>query len=157
MDLSVYWWGRFFNSWLTSTKLFVWRNIWPDGLLLKEHWFLVFFLANQTKEQSLSRKNLIDFVFARSCDLYRPLFASLVTEFPHYRGRQQPDISGRDVLRESLARMSVRTRWQQYAVLIKQATVHCVAGIDVLGDRVQHEIARHNDFGVTGRQTLLAS
>jgi len=38
-------------------------------------------------------------------------------------------------------------RWaggQQEAVLVKQPTVHGVAGVDVLGDRVLHEVAGRN-------------
>ena len=54
--------------------------------------------------------------------------------------RNQPDGAGRHGLAEALADITVWTGGQQQAVLVEQAPVHGVAGIDVLGDRVLHEV-----------------
>ena len=43
-------------------------------------------------------------------------------------------------LAQPLADISVRSGWQQQAVLIEQPPVHGVAGVDVLGDREIHEV-----------------
>src|SRR5208283_1463956 len=59
--------------------------------------------------------------------------------------RDQARGAGRDGLAEALTNITVWTGRQQQSVLVEQPPIHRVAGVNVLGDRVLHEIDGSND------------
>ena len=89
------------------------------------------------------RRVLEDHLDAIDLDFFDLLFDEPVR-------RDQPHRAGRHGLAEALTDVTVRTGGQQQAVLVKQPPVHGVAGIDVLGDRVLHEVAGGDDGDLPG-------
>ena len=60
--------------------------------------------------------------------------------------RDQAEVASGDGHGQSLAGVPVGAGRQENAVLVEQPPTHGVAGVDVLGDRVLHEIARRDDL-----------
>ena len=70
-------------------------------------------------------------------------------------GAISPMVPAEIALAQALADVAVGADGQQQAVLVEQPPVHGVAGVDVLGDRVLHEVARGDDLDLAGAHVRL--